>query len=134
MTPDLAALEAAYRKAHKAERYAHGAVDAAEAELKLAQSTYRELHGKLFEAQCAWEGAKIALALQGDDEAIARLRFLRAISIPGGHAADQRLIDMGALTGGSTPRGYVTSTPAGRHALLVLDLGMDESGTAIKVP
>ena len=132
MTPDLAALEAAFNKAHKAERYAHGAIDAAEAELKLAQSTYRELHGKFFEAKSAWEGAKIALAIRDDEEAIARLRFLRVISIPGGHAADQRLINMGALTGGSTPRGYVTSTPAGRYALLVLD-AMAESA-AIEVP
>jgi hypothetical protein len=100
MTPDLAALEAAVNAASEAAIQAEEALEA------------------LAKARCAWEGAKIAMAIRGAEGAIARLRALRAISLPSGHPADTWLIALGAIHGGP---GRYGSTPAGRHALLVLD-------------
>jgi hypothetical protein len=118
MTPDLAALEAAVNAASEAAIQAEEALEAAEKDLRLAQKADEEAGDALAKARRAWEGAKIAMAIRGAEGAIARLRALRAISLPSGHPADTWLIALGAIHGGP---GRYGSTPAGRHALLVLD-------------
>jgi hypothetical protein len=118
MNPDLAALEAAFNAANEAATRADADLEAAEDDLKRAREAGEDADIALAKARCAWEGAKIAMAIRGAEGAIARLRALRATSLPSGHPADTWLIALGAIHGGP---GRYGSTPAGYHALLVLD-------------
>lgn len=119
--PDLAALESALSAAQEAAARANASVAAAKEALGLAEKAREAADFALLDARRAWDSAKIAFAIRGDEEATARLRDLVKVSRRGGHPADYRLIRAGAAYGGDQST-WVVATAAGREALPILDL------------
>jgi len=124
--PDLAALEVALNAAQEAATQANASVAAAKEALGLAEKASEAADFALLDDRRAWDSAKIALAIRGDEEATARLRDLVKVSRRGGHPADYRLIRAGAAYGGDQST-WVVATAAGRGALPILDLATQGS-------